>query len=55
LLVFNTSVLNKEGGCLIGWLIIACEIGFWVFVLAGTEENTQSGNVWDGIGILFLG
>lgn len=21
--------------CLIGWLIIACEIGFWVFVLAG--------------------
>lgn len=36
MLLFNTVVLNKKGVCtLIAWLIIACEIGFWVLVLAG--------------------
>lgn len=37
MILFNTDVLNKRRDVLylIGWLIIACEIGFWMFVLAG--------------------
>lgn len=39
MIFFNTVVLNKEGLVFmiswIGLLIIACEIGFWIFVISG--------------------